>query len=113
MIPKKSGGQIIGAHLTNAEKKAMDIEIRKQVAEQTRQIEIDIYATFLSYLHTKHGYGPEGLKNAFFELEPMINNLCKHYEMAGRDDRAWLCTRQLEEIGADISKWHDEFEKMG
>ena len=37
MIVKKSGGKVIGAHLTNAEKKAMDIEIMKDIAEFDRK----------------------------------------------------------------------------
>ena len=30
---KKAGGKVYGAILTNAEKKAMDMEIRRQLAE--------------------------------------------------------------------------------
>lgn len=33
MYTKKAGGKVYGAHLTAAEKKAMDIEIRRQLAE--------------------------------------------------------------------------------
>lgn len=37
MVVKKAGGKIYGAVLTAAEKKAMNMEIERQLAEYTRK----------------------------------------------------------------------------
>ena len=47
MRVKKAGRNIYGAELTAAEKKAMDIEIKRQLVEIDRQYTNDIDATIL------------------------------------------------------------------
>lgn len=47
MMVLKSGGRVVGGKLTNAEKKALDIELRKQLAEYTRKYEIEILSLVL------------------------------------------------------------------
>ena len=42
MQVKKSNGTIFGAKLTTAERKALDMEIRRQFAEYTRKYELEI-----------------------------------------------------------------------
>lgn len=110
MTPKKSGGRVIGAHLTNAEQKALDIEMAKVFAEFDRKNSNEIDAIFLWYLHTKCGYGREKLKQAYFDLSPMIEALCERYEMFDKGDRVWLCTHLLKEYGVDIEELARELE---
>lgn len=47
---KKAGGKVFGAVLTAAEKKAMDMEINRQIVEADRRYADDIDAMVL-YLH--------------------------------------------------------------
>lgn len=47
MVVKKAGGKIYGAVLTSAEKKAMNMEIERQLAEYTRKHEVELNAMIL------------------------------------------------------------------
>ena len=47
MQVKKSNGTIFGATLTTAERKALDMEIRRQFTEYTRKYELEIESMFL------------------------------------------------------------------
>lgn len=48
---KKYGGKVYGANLTAAEKKAMDLEIRRQLAEYEKGHMHEIDAMILWLLH--------------------------------------------------------------
>lgn len=48
---KKAGGKVYGAVLTAAEKKAMDLEIQRELAEYDRKHIAEIDATILWVLH--------------------------------------------------------------
>lgn len=54
---KKAGGKVFGAVLTAAEKKAMDIEINRQIVEADRRYADDIDAMVLYTLHVHLGFG--------------------------------------------------------
>ena len=51
MQVKKAGGKVYGAVLTAAEKKAMDLEIQRELAEYDRKHIAEIDATILWVLH--------------------------------------------------------------
>ena len=104
MVIKKSGGKIFGASLTTAEQKAMDMEIRRQIAELDAKNDKEIDAIILWILHHKFGFGEIRLKRFHDNFIPEIKALIDRYEMEECDD-AWLCTRMLKEDGIDISKW--------
>lgn len=109
MIVKKSSGKVIGAQLTNAEKKAMDIEITKAIADYNRKNFDEIDAIFLWYLHAKHGFDYDQLKDTYFHLASEIEALADRYEMTGTGDRVWLCTYKLKDrLGIDLNEWHKE-----
>lgn len=109
MIVKKSAGRVIGAHLTNAEKKAMEIEIQKELAEWTKQHEKELIALVLRQVRRTFGAGKKKLKEFFDDFDPDINALVARYEMGEMSgDDAWLCTRELKEAGIDIDKWYEE-----
>ena len=54
---KKSGGKIFGADLTAAERKAMNMEIQRQLAEYTRKHRLELDAMILWVLHAQYGWG--------------------------------------------------------
>lgn len=107
---KKVGKIVLGAELTNEERKAMDIEIQKELAEYDRKNAIEIDAIFLWALHEQLGFGVERLKKFFFNFAPELDKLLERYELK-TGDAVWLCTYKLKDIGADIEAWEQEINK--
>ena len=103
-------GKVIGAKLTNAEKAALTIEVRKQLAEDTRKHDAEIDAIVLWFLHTELGLGKKRLRWAHSKLGSKLEELCKRYEMSDPGDDVWLCTRELKEYGVDVEAWNNEKE---
>lgn len=108
----KVNGQVIGGHLSAAEKKALDIEARKVYAEYDRKNANEIDAIFLTYLHERYGWGYDRLKQAYFGIYPAIKALADRYEMNEKGDKIWLATHKLKELGIDIDEWSKELEQM-
>ena len=104
MIVKKSGGQIFGAHLTAAERKAMNLEIQRQLAEYDLKHELEIEALILWTLHDQFGFGPKRLKRFWDGFNSALKALVSRYELEDTDD-IWLCTHKLKEIGVDLENW--------
>lgn len=108
MIVKKAGGKVIGAQLSSAEKKAMNLEIQRQLGDYTKKHAVEIDAMFLWYLHEEFGFGLKRLKQVFTGFHPRIVELCDRYEMHEEGDDIWLCTQKLKELGADLEEWLKE-----
>jgi hypothetical protein len=108
MIPLKSGKMIFGAKLTAAEKKAMEKEILRQLAEDNRKNVIEVDAMILWQLHEVFGFGPKRLKKFFDAFVPGIEEVADNYEMQDTDDKIWLFTHKLKEYGIDLEQWHKE-----
>lgn len=89
---KKAGGKVFGAVLTAAEKKAMDMEINRQIVEADRRYADDIDAMVLYTLHVHLGFGKK--------------RLIQYYQMP--DDYTWLCKEMLKRIGVDVEVWNKE-----
>ena len=81
MYMKKAGGKVYGSHLTAAEKKAMDIEIRRQLAEYDLKHANELDAMILWHLHEEFGFGPKRLKQFYDTFAVRLDELIKHYEM--------------------------------
>ena len=107
MLVKKAGGKVYGATFTAAEKRAMDMEIKRQLAEYTRKYEADLNATILYVLHEQLGFGEQRLRKFFDRFSVEIDALVKYYKMDD-EDAEWLCTRKLLDMGIDVEKWCDE-----
>ena len=107
VIVKKAGGKVYGASLTAAERKAMNIEIQRQLAEYERKRTGEIDSMILWVLHSEFGFGPERLKRFYDRFADSLDELIKRYEMED-EDQVWLCTHMLKEYGVDIEKWHNE-----
>ena len=107
MRVKKYKGKVFGADLTAAEKKAMDIEIKRQLAEYERNHAIELEAIILWVLHEQLGFGEKRLRRFHDGFAPEIDALLKRYEMDD-SDTVWLCTHKLKEYGLDIEQWNKE-----
>lgn len=105
---KRMGKRIYGAELTANERKAMEIEIGRQIADMERQHTNELDALVLYALHKHTGWGKKRLR-AFYEAFTVEHEkLIAHYEMP--DDNAWLAEAKLKEIGVDIAEWNAEQE---
>ena len=104
----KHGKSIYGANLNSAERRALDIEVRRQIAEYDRKNSMEIDAIFLWQLHEQCGFGPQRLRKFFDGFRPAINALMDRYELSGTDDEIWLQTQQLKDIGVDLEQWYKE-----
>jgi len=104
---KKAGGKIFGANFTFAEKKAIDMEIQRQLAEYDRRNALEIDAMILWQLHKQLGFGVKRLKRFYDNFALAMDALIKRYEIED-SDKLWICTYKLKEIGVDIEKWNNE-----
>ena len=106
---KKAGGKVYGAVLTNAEKKALDIEIKRQLAEMDKKNMEEVDATVLYVLMTEFGFGKKRLRRFHDTFGEQITALVHRYQM-NSDDDVWLCTEMLKRRGIDIAQWNRELD---
>lgn len=102
---KKTNGKIFGAEFSAAEKKAMNMEIQRQLAEYDRKNANEIAAMVLWYLHIQCDFGHKRLEETYMSFIPGIRALCDRYEMTDNGDDIWLCTKMLKDYGVDIEEW--------
>lgn len=106
MRVKKAGGKVFGADLTAAERKAMELEINRQIAESERQYASDLDTLVLYALHVHLGFGKKRLRRFYEAFTVEHNKLIEHYEMP--DDNVWLADMKLKQIGVDVTAWSAE-----
>lgn len=104
---KKTHGKVYGAAMTATEKKAMDMEIKRQLEEYDRKHLAEIDAMILWVLHDQFGFGAKRLRKYYDAFTAATNGLVARYQMDQEDD-IWLCTEMLKRIGVDIEAWHRE-----
>ena len=106
MRVKQFKGKVYGADLTAKERKAMELEINRQIAEADRQHANDFDAMVLYVLHTHLGFGKKRLRRFYDAFSAEHDNLMQHSEMP--DGGAWLADMKLKEIGVDVAAWNKE-----
>lgn len=94
-------------NLPTSMKKAMDVEIGKQMAEYDRKNWEEIDAMVLWVLRTEFGFGEKRLRQFYDSFNSEMQSLLDRYELCDCDT-PWLCTRKLKDAGIDISKWSKE-----
>lgn len=104
MQVKKAGGKVFGLHLSAAERKAMNLEIQRQLADYDRKHMTEMDAVILWVLHEQFGFGPKRLKRFYDNFSISLEALLKRYELDS-DDKVWLCTNQLKKCGIDLEEW--------
>lgn len=102
---KKAFGQIIGADFTKAEQKAMDMEIRRQLAEYDEKNTTEIDAIVLWVLMSEYGFGEKRLRQFHDRFAPALRRLVEYYRM-DTEDMPWLCTQKLLDKGIDVRAWN-------
>ena len=105
MQVRKHNGKIVGMGMTSAERKAMQIELRKELAEIDRKYAADIDALMLYVLASRYGWRKKRLLEIWHAFAEEHKNLCEYYQMDGSGDSEWLAHRELAKIGVDVLKW--------
>lgn len=95
--------------LTSAQRRAMNQEIRNQLAEYDRKNELEIDAMVLWVLHEEFGFGLKRLRQFYDAFSSVMDKLVERYVMDD-SDQPWLCTYKLKEIGIDLDEWRKEKE---
>lgn len=108
MTFKTHCGKVFGVELTAAEKKAMNLEINRQLIERDKQYAEDIDAMVLYTLMTHYGWGKKRLKEFWDAFIESHNALREFYQMDAPGENEWLAHRKLKEKGVDIHKWYEE-----
>lgn len=85
MKVKKAGKRVFGAVMSAAEKKAMDMEIQRQLAEYDRKHIREIDALVLWELREQLGFGNKRLKKFYDNFSRGIEALIRRYEMEQGD----------------------------
>ena len=111
MRVKKFNGKVFGAELTAAERKAMHIEINRQILAKDEQYTEDLDAMVLYALHVHTGWKKIKLHRFWKDFVAAHRALREYYEMSEPGDGAWLAHRKLKEIGVDIHQWYKEDEQ--
>lgn len=108
---KSYKGKVFGAELTAAEKKAMNIEINRQIVKRDEQYAADIDAMVLYTLMAHYGWKKKRLKkfwNAFIEEHKALREF---YQMNEPGDNEWLAHKMLLKNGVNIHEWYKEENK--
>ena len=86
------------------QKKAMSVEINRQIFENVEKLTTNIEALMLWQLHEQLGWGKKRLLKFYNAFLPAIQEMQDYYAMHDSDDAEWLCKYKLREIGIDLDK---------
>ena len=96
--------------MTNAQKKALDQEIKKRVIELDDEWSKYADATVMWTLHVCFGFGKKRLLR-FWEACFKENKRLKEYYELPAEDSGWLYMRKLKDIGIDIEELYEKYER--
>ena len=108
MFPKKFKGKPYGAELTAAERRAMNIEINRQIAVKDEQYQENLDALILYVLMVKRGWKKKRLHDFWKDFIAVHKELRDFYQMDKAGDAEWFCHRELKKIGVDVHQWYEE-----
>lgn len=111
MRVKKFNGKPYGVELTANERKAMHLEINRQLAERDEQYKEDLDAMILYVLASHYGWRKKRLRKFWKAFVAEHTALREFYRMNEPGDGEWLAHRKLREIGVDIHQWYEEGEQ--
>lgn len=110
MRVKTHKGKVFGAELTADERKAMNIEINRQILVRDAEYSADIDAMVLYTLMAHYGWKKKRLKKFWDAFNAEHKALREHYEMNKPGDNEFLAHRKLKEIGVDVHQWYNKEE---
>lgn len=89
--------------LSCAERKAMNMEINRQIAENMKGLNTDLCTMILYFLHEHCGHGKKRLEEDWAAFMPLFEELIKRYEF-GEEETPWACSYKLKELGVDCEE---------
>lgn len=108
---KKTKKGPFGVTFTAAEQKAIDLEVKRQLKEQTKAWDEahsrEFDAMILWRLHEKFGFGPKRLKEFYDGFDADVCTMIDHY-MLDATEMPWFYTYKLKEYGVDLDAWQKE-----
>lgn len=110
MRVKKFNGKPYGVEFSAAERKAMNLEINRQILEKDERYKEDIDAMVLYVLMAHYGWRKKRLRKFWKAFITEHTALRKFYSMDDPGDNEWLAHRKLKQIGVDIHQWYKEDE---
>jgi len=111
MRVKKFNGKPYGVEFTAAERKAMNLEINRQIAERDEKYKEDIDAMVLYVLMVHYGWKKKRLRKFWKAFITEHKALREYYLMEEPGDSELLSRWKLEQIGVDIHQWYKEDEQ--
>ena len=108
---KKLNGKPYGVEFTAQERKAMNLEINRQIAEKDEKYKEDIDAMVLYVLMVHYGWKKKRLRKFWKAFISEHNALREFYKMDSPGDNEWLAHYKLKQIGVDIHQWYKEDEQ--
>lgn len=107
---KKHNGKAYGADFTTAERKAIELEVGRMVAEANEKNAANFDVLVLYTLYAHYGWKKDRLKKFWQAFCQEHKELCERYMMYGVGDNTWLAKKKLEEIGVDVEEWYKEMD---
>lgn len=111
MRVKKLYGKPYGVEFTAAERKAMNLEINRQIIENDEKYKEDIDAMVLYVLMVHYGWKKKRLRKFWKAFITEHQALRDYYLMDAPGDNEWLARRKLKQIGVDVHQWYEEDEQ--
>ena len=108
MRVKAHKGKVFGVELTAAERRAVNLEIDRQIAERDAQYAADIDVMILYTLMVHYGWKKKRLKRFWDAFIVEHKSLREYYQMDNPGDNEWLAHQMLKEIGVDVRQWYKE-----
>lgn len=94
--------------MTVKEKRAMEIEIRKQIGENLNAMQTDLVSIVLWQLHKQLGFGKKRLLRFYKNFAPSLKELAEYYDMP-ESDQSFICKHHLKAIGIDVDTMTEAF----
>ena len=94
--------------MTVNQKRAMEIEIRKQIGENLNAMQADLISIVLWQLRKQLGFGKKRLLRFYHEFAPSLKALAEYYDMP-ESDQSFICKHHLKAIGVDVDKMTEAF----
>lgn len=108
MRVKKFNNKPYGVEFTSAERKAMQLEINRQILEMDEKYKENIDAMVLYVLMVHYGWKKKRLRRFWKAFIQEHKALREHYQMDSPGDNEWLANYKLKQIGVDIHQWYKE-----
>ena len=102
---------IVPPKLSVNQKKALNIEINKQLSQNVRDLAVFLQAIVLWELHEQLGFGKKRLLRFQKGFLPKIKALQEYYDTRNADDTDFVCRYKLKnEVGIDVADLDSIFE---